>query len=436
MPKRVALAVLTAIALRIFLAHRYFGFLSGDDVEIGQEAFRRALGLAFEPWDVRSLLIPDVLVAPVIRMFAAAGITDRFVLAEAARYPFILLSALNIALLFILGRRWFDEKTGAVAAVLYAAHWMPNVLGSSLYPRTVAVTCILVGAILLNEESFAKACIAGALAALALTARYSEAIYFVSLLVIAWPSRRKISGLIAGFAIGFAIFVGAYDWLTWGRPFGSLIAFAHLTFVRQDASSRIVSQPFRYYLSNLPNWLPLTAIPLLFVRAEKRKLIAFIALPVIALSAIFHKELRYLQVVVPFALLLAAHGFAMWPSRKWIAIALVSLAIPLGAARIGGVTRRSSNAVAAARWIATQHPRVVALSQPWAYGGRIFFGNTPSILDLPTPPSLRDLQSLPGDTDFIALFRSDVTPETTQAAGLTEVRTFADQSGRAVVVVH
>ena len=139
----------------------------------------------------------------MIRMFASVG--DRAVLAEIARYPFILLSALNIVLVFILGRRWFDERTGAIAAVLYAAHWMPNVLGSSLYPRTVAVTCILLGAILLNEESFAKAGIAGALAALALTARYSEAIYFVSLLILAWPARRKIAGLVTGFAAGVVV---------------------------------------------------------------------------------------------------------------------------------------------------------------------------------------------------------------------------------------
>jgi hypothetical protein len=434
----VAFAVLAATALRAFLAHRYYGFLTGDDVEIAQEAFRRAIGLQYVPWDVRSLLIPDLLVAPLIKVFVLAGVDDRMVLAEVARWPFIVLAGVNIVLVYILGRRWYDEKTGAIATVLYAAHWMPSVLGSTLFPRTVAVTCILLGAILLSgEESFARSCLAGVLAAFALTARYSEAIYLVSLIVIAAPSRRRLAGLVTGFAIGVAAFLGAYDQLTWGRPFGSLIAFAELTFVRQDASSRIVAQPGWWYLANLPHWLPLTLLPLLFVRSDRRRLFAFIVVPLLALSAIYHKELRYLQVIVPFALLLAAHGFRAWPWRRWIAVALVVLAIPLGAARLGGVERRSTNAVDAARWMAARHPRVVALTQPWAYGGRIFLGNAPSIHDIPPAPDAYEIARIPRDAEYVAMFTTDLTPASEAAVsrlGFQSVCELDGRGGRAVVV--
>ena len=92
-PLRIVAAVAMASSLvRAWLAHRYYGFQTGDDLEIAEEAFRRALGLVHSPWNVRSLLIPDVLVAPLVYLSHAIGIVDSRTLAEIARYPFIVLS--------------------------------------------------------------------------------------------------------------------------------------------------------------------------------------------------------------------------------------------------------------------------------------------------------------------------------------------------------
>jgi hypothetical protein len=125
-------------------------------------------------------------------------------------------------LLFLLGRRWYGDTVGLLASALYAVHWIPLVYGSSLYPRTVAVTCILTAALLLSgANSGVRAVVAGLLAALAVTARYSEAIYFLSLLLFLYDEaprdrRRMLTALTAGFLLGIVVLAGLYDEVTWG----------------------------------------------------------------------------------------------------------------------------------------------------------------------------------------------------------------------------
>jgi hypothetical protein len=430
----VAALALASSLVRLYLAHRYYGFQTGDDLEVAEEAFRRAAGLVHDPWDVRNLLIPDLLVAPFVAFVHAAGVRDPLLLATMARYPFVLLSALNVVLVFLVGRRWYDDATGVVASGLYAFHWIPLVYGSSLYPRVFAVTCVLGAALFLHRSHVA---VAGALAALAVTARYSEAIFLAPLLVFA---RRRVL-LLVSFALGVCVFVGLYDFLTYGRWFGSLVEFAELTFVRRDAASAVVRQPQWWYVTNVLHWIPTTLLPFLVVawqRGERRRLMAFVALPVLALSAIFHKELRYLQVVVPFVLLLAARGFTLWheqPNRRRLATALLILALPLGLARIGVAERRSTNAVTAALWMRERAFPSVALSQAWSYGGRLFLGNDVTITDIGIPPALERLPP----TSAVAVYSPDVTDAlrtACHAAGLTETRTFTGHGGREVTVFY
>jgi hypothetical protein len=442
---------LLSLVVRAYLAHRYYGFQTGDDLEIAEQAFHRALGLVHSPWDIRNLLIPDLLVAPIVKLAWWLGLRDPLLLAETARAPFVVLTSVNVFLLFILGRRWYDGTTALAAAALYAVHWMPLVYGSSLYPRTLAVTCILGAAILLSDAppAPARALLAGLLAALAITARYSEAMFILSLLVFAAAERthrrRTVTALISGFAIGAILFAGLYDRLTWGRWFGSLRAFADLTLIRRDASSHIVNQPPWWYLTNLPHWLPLTLLPLLVIaarRGEMRRVIAFVALPLLLLSAIFHKELRYLQVILPFALLLSARGFTIWrakPTRRKLAIALLILAFPLALGRLATVTRRSTNAVTAALWMTEHHLAAVALSQPWAYGGRLFLGNEVVIHDLGVPPDPPLIADKAPTVTALAMYTSDIDAALLASLaqhGLANKVTFDDRGGRAVSVFY
>ena len=436
-PRARAIAIAAAVAstiVRVWLAHTYYGFQTGDDLEIAEEAFRRAVGLRHTPWEIRSLFIPD-LIAPFVRV-ASLFVHDRLLLSILARYPFIILTGVNVVLVYLVGRRWYGEAAGATASVLYAAHWMPLVYGSSLFPRALAVTCILYACLLLGrEDSGRRAFLAGLLAALALTARYSEAVFALSLLVIT----RKRLHFIAGFLAGVVVFVGVFDALTGGRPFGSLIAFARLTFIARDASSRVVEQPMWWYLANLAHWMPLTLLPFLFVRPDTRRLGAFVLLPLAVLSLVYHKELRYMQVIVPFALIIAAQGFVQWwqqPRRRALAATLLVLAIPLAAARAGGAARRSTNAVDAARWMSERGVRAVALSQAWAYGGQLFLGNNVAVHEVRNPPDLLLLRQALVHADCAGLYAADLTNEVTalvESAGFVRALSL-DGRGRAVVI--
>ena len=417
MLRRVVLVAILSTALRIWLAHHFDGFDTGDDVEIAQEAFRAALGLDYQPWGIRNLFASQTLVAPVVKLGSFVT-SDPFTLATIARYPFILLAGVNIVLVFFLGRAWFHEKSGFLAAALYSIHWLPLVFGSSLYPRIPGTTFLLVAALLIaHKRVFA----AGVAASLAFAMRYSEVIFLAPLaLTGGWR-------VAAGFAAGTLVFAGVYDWLSWGRPFASLIEFARYTLVARESSSRVQDQPVWWYLTVLPQWLAPPLWP--FLAREWRKALLYIGIPVVALSLIHHKELRYLQAVIPFAMILAAHGAVTWGRRKLV-IALLILAAPLQLARIRSVEKRTMAAVDAARFM---RGKTVAASQEWAYGGRLFLRS----VEIGIPPEPARLREVAGRVDCAAMFASQVTPELrgiATAAGLTAARRFERSRSRPVEV--
>ena len=70
------------------LAHHYFGFLTGDDVEVLAEAFRVATGFAYRAWDIRNLFVPDFVAAPPICIAPRFGIPCVHVLTLFATIPF------------------------------------------------------------------------------------------------------------------------------------------------------------------------------------------------------------------------------------------------------------------------------------------------------------------------------------------------------------
>ena len=435
---RVVIVAILSTAVRVWLAHHFYGFETGDDVEIAQEAFRAALGLDYQPWGIRNLFVSNTLVAPLLSLASLAGVTDPFTLATIARYPFILFAGINIVLVYFLGRAWFSERTGFLASVLYAIHWLPLVFGSSLYPRIPGTMFLLLAALAVAHRRHFTA---GVLVSLAFAMRYSEIVFLLPFWTAAaepplshqsgdW--RRRTPKVIAGFAAGVLLFVGLYDWLSWGRPFASLIEFARYTLVARESSSLMREQPLWWYLAALPQWLAPPLWPLLW--RERRKALAFLVVPVVILSAIHHKELRYLQAVIPFAMVLAAAGALAWWSegRRKLVIALLVLALPLQLARIRSIEKRTMAAVDAARVMRSAGS--VAVSQEWAYGGKLFLRD---VTELGVPADPGKLRETAARVDCVAMYRSQITPEMRAIvgeAGLTAARTFERARSRPVEV--
>ncbi|MEO8382750.1 MAG: hypothetical protein ABI779_24035 [Acidobacteriota bacterium] len=429
--KVVALAILTT-ALRFWLAIHYFGFQTGDDAEIVQEAFRSAFGLDYAPWAIRNLLLSEIFVAPVLKIASFAGVHDPFALAQVARWPFLLFGGLNVLLVFLVGRAWFSEQAGFLASGLYSIHWLPLAFGSSLYPRIPGTTFILLATLLVTRGRFMTA---GLVAALAFAMRYSEIVFLAPLV---FEAGRRWWRLLMGYAIGVLLFLGIYESMSWGTPFSSLRAFTRYTLLERQSSSRLgtETQPWWWYAGALPQWLAPALWP--FLWASRRSITArfavYVLLPMIELSVIHHKELRYLQAVIPFAMIFAAHGaLVMWErGPRSLVVTLLVLAAPLQLARIGSVAKRTMPAMMAARVMRDRGVTGVALSQSWAYGGTLFL---PHPYELGLPPDSARLRDLAPRVDCVAVFHSLLTSEIrtiVAGAGLIEEKRLTSEPARAV----
>ena len=413
---------MTVIVIQIFLALRFYGFLTGDDVEVLSEAMRRAGGLDYPPWDVRNLFIPDVLVAPFVYI---GGL-------RAAAIPFIALSALTIWLVYRLALKWSaDERAAIAAAVIFAFHWIPLAFGSTVYPRNVAMTCIVAAALVVDRFPFA----AGALAGLAFTDRFSEIVFLIPLLLLG--TRHAALRVVGGFLASIAITLGIYDWITWGSPFSSVIKFARLTLVEPDFASRVKYQSPLWYLLNIVRWCAPTLLPLLYF-ARKSARWSFILIPLIALSVVRHKEMRYLEVMIPFLAIAAGIGFAvLYQRRRALAISMLVISVIWNLHGIRFFAHKSMPAVDAAHAIlATPQIKVLVVSQLWAYGDRLYFNKKLSARDVGTPPG--DLDRALAGADAASLYESDLDhPELVAALQrhhFVAWRTFRDGPARAVIV--
>ena len=428
----VAIVVTLTAAAQVFISARYFGFLTGDDVEVLAEGFHRAMRFPYEAWNIRCLFVPDFVVAPVIRIASLLGVGSTRGLAFAATLPFIALTALTIMLVHRLTLRWSDDELAArIACVVFALHWIPLGFGATVYPRTLAMACVVGAALLAERRPF----IAGALLGLAFADRFSEIVFIVPIILMA---RRQWWRIAAGAAIAIVLFVGVYDWITWGEPFGSVIRFARLTLVEPDFASRVKYQAPWWYVANIVRWCAPTMLPLLWL-ARKRASWGFIIVPLVALSVIRHKEVRYLEAIIPFLAIAAAIGAAMlWRERRKIAIALVAISIAWHLAGIRYHARKTMPAVLAAEMLGDD-PSVstVTLTQIWAYGDRLYFGDRMAVRDVGTPiDPARFALGLKG-TDAVAMFEPDLDPPIVDALRREQfvaVKTFRDGPAKPVVV--
>jgi hypothetical protein len=456
MRKSLAAIIAAMAAAQLWLAHRYYGFLTGDDVEVLSEAFRRARGLAYTPWDIRNLFVPDVVVAPVV--WLSRGVSTRTTIFLAS-LPFIALSSLTIWLVYRLALRWCDERAAIVAALLFATHWIPLSFGSTVYPRTLAAACVVAAALMVDRWPF----VAGVLIGVAFADRFSEIVFLAPVLLIVTKHRQeclchigrsrecpvhaqagvaqtllsvplmRALKVLLGVTVAILLTAGIYDWLTWDSPFSSAIKFAHLTLVEPDFSSRVKYQAPWWYLANIVRWCSPALLPLLWY-ARRSRAIWFIVVPLIAFSAIKHKELRYLQVVIPFLCVAAAIGFSSLRNRR-IAIALVAISIVWDLHGLRYLARKSQPSVMAAQWMAS-NPSIhsIAASQLWSYGDKLFLGDKMAMSDAGTPPEkLSEVNA-----DAVALYETDLDVPSRvgalRANGYAPVRTFRDDPARAVVV--
>jgi hypothetical protein len=207
----------------------------------------------------------------------------------------------------------------------------------------------------------------------------------------------------------------------------------------------VAVQPWYWYAWRLPKWLPVTLLPfLVYARRVRAALpVAICALlPLLVLSGVHHKELRYLQGVLPFVFLAAAAGaWSLWESgRRYAMVVLCVLSFALGFKGINFLAQKSMPAVQAAQALAgAAQGETVALVQPWAFGGTIYLRPDVEVVEIPYPPTATDLESAAARARWIAVYREDlrVKPEIAdllEGRGFIRVQEFTAAAGRPVVL--
>src|SRR2546429_629798 len=94
------------------------------------------------------------------------------------------------------GAKWLRALIADVAAIgaalIFALHWIPLGFGSTVYPRNLAMACVVAAALLVDRWPFA----AGALVGLAFADRFSEIVFLIPILVVARQRVRILLGAI------------------------------------------------------------------------------------------------------------------------------------------------------------------------------------------------------------------------------------------------
>ena len=421
--------LLSTAALKLALAAAYPGFHSGDDLEIVEAAARAALGFPYEPWNIRSLFHPIVFVAPVFALGSALGIHGARALVFLATIPTAVFSTAGIWLLWRLTRELgWDAAAGRAAAFLYAAHMLPLAYGAMPYPRPISTAFLLAAFVLVARQRAGPtaALAAGLAAAAAMAVRWSEGVLLAPLLgFAAWRTRSAaaVARVAAGFAAGALLLVGLFDWLTWGAPFASLLAFVRFG-ADPAALGAFRHRPWSWYGTNLLGWAgPLLVVLALAALRDRRSraplLLAASAAALLSFSPM--KQPRYMQAAIPFLAMAAAVGWERIRARApGIASLLLAAALALGLERAFHLLgHKSLSAFAAARALAATAgpPRVLAFEQAWAWGEALPFAPGTVVRDLPpkTPLPMDAVLAAAAGAQALGLYAED-SPRGLEAA--------------------
>ena len=153
---------------------------------------------------------------------------------------------------------------------------------------------------------------AGVLLGLIVVMRYSLVVMLPAVLLGTLVGRRwRGLALLAGGLATTVAALAVIDWITWGRPLHSLIAY--LGFHMDGGGDMHGTSPWSFYwtagmLRMLGPAALLLIVPLFAPRARDWRLTAAWLFPVILLSAVAHKEERFLLPIWPLILCAAMAG--------------------------------------------------------------------------------------------------------------------------------
>ena len=308
----VCRALVLALIVKALLAYTNPGFFSGDDVEVQEMSLRAIWHAQWPIWDLRSAFFPLGFVYPFQIGAASAGINSVGMLVFAGRLSVVLLSSATIWLVWRIARDEWSGSVGwaVVAASAFALAKLHISFGSSELPPPVSAVFAVAAFALLHRPSRSRECLAAVSLGIAACFRFSEAVFLLAaacqlLVQRRWASVFIVLGVATATA---ATILGLTDFWYWGAPFHSVRAAVDYTLI--DKLSSRGYQGFGWYVTHAPDWVnPAVLLLALFATAMSRRVTDIWAwLPIVVLSALPHKEARYLIPALPFIYLVATRG--------------------------------------------------------------------------------------------------------------------------------
>lgn len=386
----IAVAFLT-LAVKVANIFSHDGFFSGDDVEVHEMTLSRIVRADWPIWNLRSSFFPFVVLYPFQWIAAASGMSSVVLLVAVGRLVIAVTSTL-----FLLSMPRFLRGHDT-----WVVFWAPLFLGTSAMfvvfggmelPRILGGALVFI-AFLLLQGDVKSPVLSGLLIAVAACLRFSEAVVILPAVGQMAVERRKseLLTLLAAFGFTATAIQVASDYLFWGAPLASLRSALQFTLI--DRLSSRGYQPFWFYLTSVPDWADWLVVSAAGVGiATSWRLGLWIGLPFAVLSALPHKEPRYLLPLLPLVCLAAAAGshravviLASKPRalRRWCETALVLSIVFRG---VGEAAKwhihRTDREVQLARTLSARYAiRSVAIEEPWRFGGHLYWPADANVID-------------------------------------------------------
>jgi hypothetical protein len=375
--------MLGVLALRLVLWWRAEGFEQGDPVEYVNIAYKIAFGIGIEWWDLRPLLL-SLIYVPVL--YAAQWWPDPTgeAMVKALRLVSVLFASGTTVLVYLLGRRLAGEIVGLGAALLVGVNPVFNRLAVSTFAE-VPSTCFVMLCVWLlvlayrrrleaaGRPSMRLAIGAGLALGVGCMIRY-QAIFFLPAVglwlvtigfadpaaesgqglaarVRALLGRRSLTVWFGSGLVVAALAQGLVEWIAYGQPYHSLIASFDYNVTSGLAPVEFGQEPFDWFLRETSDWFGIVPGVLALVgsaavvrgpRVAEWRLIGLAAVTMfLALSALPHKEARFVAQVSPLLALFAAQGGTLlggWSVRlivgrpRWVPAVVAAMLVLVGAA--------------------------------------------------------------------------------------------------------
>jgi GPI mannosyltransferase 3 len=310
------LTIAAAAILRGWLAWYDHGVFWPDEIHQSlEQAHRAVFGYGLVPWEfrdgARSWFFPGTIAA-IWEAASLLGVDSSLTLVMLARLFMVACSVVAIVFATKLAVETRGMRAGVAVAVILATLPPSVVFSYRGMSETASAPLIALGAWLLSKRTPRAAHLAGLSIALACLCRYQNGLFvlvFVATLLLQrrW---REVAALCTTGA-GVALFGGLLDWVTWGSPFHSFVAYVEFNLLHDGASTFGV-EPFSYYATAL--WtsvglmLPVLVICFGIGAFYEPVLGGAVLAYVLAHSVLPHKEFRFLVPCLPLFGVVAGVG--------------------------------------------------------------------------------------------------------------------------------